>query len=628
MPKKERVMATSENHAPSEFDSCDKPDLQNQEALAVIDAMAEDVFDGVDLGGGPPDGFPAGFELQDGWLWIDTPENGWVKVCTHLVARALTRDFSGEAWGVLLELQDPDGQTKRCALLREQIAKGPTGFLRILTSMGLSLDPDRHAKSNLQRFLASVNPQARARTVSRIGWHEEVFVLPERAIYPEDTPEEKVIYQGLTSEDKFQRKGSLHDWQESVGKFCRGNSRLTFAVSTALAAPLLEKAGYEGGGFHFHGGSSIGKTSVLHAAGSVCGGGGVKGFLRSWRGTDNGFELIAEHHCDCPLALDEIGEASRSSIDKVSYMLADGQGKIRRAPFGGTQPTQRWRLLFLSTGEMTIVSKIGHGKVQAGQLVRVVDIPADAGVGLGMFEEIQGHRNGAEFSQAIREAAGQNYGVALPAFVGELVKRDPAELRDEVQRLVSEFVRRNCPEGANGQVTRVCERFGLVAAAGHLATKLGIVPWEESEAEQAAAECFAAWLEGRDDPSVPHETEAGLAQVRKYLEQHGDSRFGKIGETTTRTISSRAGFREKNDDGSHDYFILPEVFTKVICKGFDPRVLCEAMAHNGWLERGRDGKNSKVKHLPGMGSKRVYHIKSVFLQDPEPPQEEQALQAA
>lgn len=581
--------------------------------------MVEDVFGGADLGGEAPDGFPEGFAVEEGWLWVNTPENGWVKVCTQLVARALTRDFSGESWGVLLELQDPDGQTKRCTLPREKIAKRPTGFLGTLTSMGLRLGPDRHAKSNLQSFLDSVNPQARARTVDRIGWHGEVFVLPDHAIYPEDTPEEEVLYQGLSSEAKFQRKGSLHGWQESVGKFCRGNSRLMFGVSTALAAPLLDKAGYENGGFHFHGGSSIGKTSVLHAAGSVCGGGGVKGFLKSWRSTDNGFESIAKHHCDCLMALDEIGEASKTVVSKVSYMLADGQGKTRRAPSGGVQATQRWRVLFLSTGEMTIVSKIGHGKVQAGQLVRIVDIPADAGVGLGMFEEIHGHQNGAAFSQALQEAAGRNYGVALPAFVGELVKRDPAELREEVRKLAAEFVSQYCPEGANGQVIRVCERFGLVAAAGRLATELGIVPWEENEAELAAAKCFDEWLGQLEDSSVPHEVEAGLAQIRKYLEQHGDSRFGKIGETTTRTISGRAGFREKNDDGSYDYFILPEMFTKVICKGFDHKPLCEAMADRGWLERSQDGKNSKLRHLPGLGTKRVYHIKGVFLQDPGPP---------
>jgi hypothetical protein len=43
---------------------------------------------------------------------------------------------------------------------------------------------------------------------------------------------------------------------------------------------------------------------------------------------------------------------------------------------------QEWRLSFLSSGEVTLEDKIcdnGNSRTMAGQLVRVIDLPADAG---------------------------------------------------------------------------------------------------------------------------------------------------------------------------------------------------------------------------------------------------------
>ena len=69
---------------------------------------------------------------------------------------------------------------------------------------------------------------------------------------------------------------------------------------------LLEPGGLEGGGLHFFGPSSCGKTIALKVAGSVCGGGGKHGYIRQWRATDNALEGTAAAHCDNLLCLDEI----------------------------------------------------------------------------------------------------------------------------------------------------------------------------------------------------------------------------------------------------------------------------------------------------------------------------------
>jgi hypothetical protein len=63
-----------------------------------------------------------------------------------------------------------------------------------------------------------------------------------------------------------------------------------FSESVGFAGPLADLLDEGSFGFHLDGGSSIGKTAALVAAGSVWGGGGPLGFAYSWRTTDNGAE--------------------------------------------------------------------------------------------------------------------------------------------------------------------------------------------------------------------------------------------------------------------------------------------------------------------------------------------------
>ena len=58
----------------------------------------------------------------------------------------------------------------------------------------------------------------------------------------------------------------------------------------------------------------------------------------------------------------------------------------------GARRSLRWRLMILSSGELSLASHMltGGRKARAGQDVRLLDIPADAGAGFGMFRERHG----------------------------------------------------------------------------------------------------------------------------------------------------------------------------------------------------------------------------------------------
>lgn len=118
--------------------------------------------------------------------------------------------------------------------------------------------------------------------------------------------------------------GDLQLWQERIGKLCAGNSLLVLATSYALTGPLLRPCDMEGGGLHIYGASSTGKTTLALVAGSVCGGGGNRGYLRQWRSTHNALEHTAAMHNDNLLVLDEVGQATAEVVSQVAYTMLSG----------------------------------------------------------------------------------------------------------------------------------------------------------------------------------------------------------------------------------------------------------------------------------------------------------------
>ena len=302
-------------------------------------------------------------------------------------------------------------------------------------------------------------------------------MLPEGAIGQENG--ERVILQTTSVVDHaYNVKGDLKSWQDQIACYAVGNSRLALAISTAFAAALVGPCGAESGGIHLRGPSSIGKTTALHVAGSVWGG-GDRGFIRAWRATSNGLEAAASSHNDALLCLDELAQLSGKEAGEVAYMLANGSGKSRASRDATLRKPSKWRLLFLSSGEIGLADKIAEdvrGRRQtAGQQVRVVDVPAHTGSPHGLFEELHGFPDAGDLAKHLVAASRENYGHAARAFINE-ISADLENARLAVADHVAAFLRDQVPTGADGQVSRVASRFALIAAAGEIATSIGLLP--------------------------------------------------------------------------------------------------------------------------------------------------------
>jgi len=361
----------------------------------------------------------------------------------------------------------------------------------------------------------------------------------------------------------------------------------------------------DGGGIHLRGASSTGKSTALSVATSLY---GPPSFLRTWRNTDNALEGIAAMHSDLLLVLDEIGQLEPKHAGAVAYLLANGQGKGRAARDGSPRALTTWRVLFLSAGEISLgdlVTQSG-GKVRAGQEVRVIDLPADAGAGRGVFDALPDHVSPGLLADELEVASAAHYGHALPEFLRALVADQGNARRRlaDVQRTVATLL---VDANASGQVRRVAERFALVAAAGELATEYGLTGWSIGEATRASQSCFSAWLGARGTEGAA-EPAAMLEQVRAFLSAHGEARFTEwtMLDDAPRTIN-RAGFRKRGDSGPV-YYIEREAFRREVSTGFDPGAVAKTLMESGALLPGSNGETTRKERLPDGRSVRVYVV--------------------
>ncbi len=327
--------------------------------------------------------------------------------------------------------------------------------------------------------------------------------------------------------------------------------------------------------------------------------------MNTWRGTANGIEAVAARHNDLTLFLDEIAEVSAHQVAEVAYMLGNGEGKKRATQTGGARNSARWRLLFASTGEVTMAAhaaSAGHD-IKAGVEVRCPNIEADAGAGYGVFSALHDAPDSRMFSQQVSDAAEANYGHPIRAFLKWLVD-EREDVEADLPEFISDFIATNASR-TSAEVQRIAKRFAMVGAAGELATQAGVTGWQAGAAIEAAQQCFESCLKLRGTTGES-DTAKGVHNVIAFLEKHGSSRFEDLGSGAAQRIYHRAGFVRKTKYG-HEYLILADVFRNEICKGADHAKVARELAASGMLRHDK-GRWTKKEALSGLGKKNVYVV--------------------
>ncbi len=150
-----------------------------------------------------------------------------------------------------------------------------------------------------------------------------------------------------------------------------------------------------------------GKSTALIVGGSVCGGGGRNGFVRSWRATANGLEAVAELHNDLSLFLDELAQTDAREVADIVYLLGNGSGKARMSRGITTRKHLSWTVLYVSSGELTLAEHAlaGGRRIKGGAEVRQLNIEANAGAGMGIFEDLHNAPSADAFARQLSDSA-------------------------------------------------------------------------------------------------------------------------------------------------------------------------------------------------------------------------------
>ena len=530
------------------------------------------------------------FKLEGTGVWFYPPSTGaslppeWV--CSYLKVIAVTKDDRGENFGRLLEIVDVDKCIHTFAMPMKMLAGDSSAIREILFSKGLLMSSTSKARGQLTQYLQEMLPSKRILCVDKTGWFRNAFILPSETI---GTSKEECVYQSDSLLPSiYEERGSLEEWMHGIAAICKDNSRLIFSVSCAFAGPLLEPLNVEGGGFHFYGPSSRGKTTLLRVAASVFGG---DGFFLTWRSTANALESSCVQHNDSLMVLDELAQITPEHASECSYMVANGQGKSRSTKQGDAKASKLWRCLFLSTGEITLAQHLKQGKkeIKTGQEIRVINIPAEAQ--FGIFDNIftRYSSTGAELSDYFKEACRSFYGVAGKEFLRKLVSNRDSSI-EEARKIIEGFIQKFSQKN-HSQLHRVIKRFALVAAGGILAGRFGIVAWDEDEVIWAIEACLNAYLATTGDYSLKEERQV-LSAIKGFLEKHASSRLAFEG-VDAQKIYNQAGFIKKID-GREIYCIFQETFKNELCNG-EVGFIIKVLAEKKWLIR--DSENSPTKSV-------------------------------
>lgn len=479
---------------------------------------------------------PPGYtEHSDGIYFQPGEDSDPIFVCSPLRVIASFADSSSEGWGQLVAVKDRAGVTQEIRVFNE-LLDGPQQKVIIpLAKFGLKVGIEPKSKKLLVDLLKLSEPRRQMTSVTQPGWVGDDFrtfslgrtILGERAVLPLWEPESQ-------PEAAFAVAGTLDSWRTQIGGRCRANPMMILAISLAFSAPLLKILEMDGGGLHFRGLSSSGKSTLLRLAASVW---GSPSLVQQWRATDNGLEKQAPSYNDLLLPLDELAAINARHLSTTIYMLSNGKAKTRMSNENGLQKSATRRLAIISSGELSVREhlSLANLEIKEGQEVRLIDIEADTRM-YGAFDDIHGASAPGQFAASIQAAASKSFGAVGRSFLEKLIVYSKStELREPLQSKIAEhqeILLSQVSPVPDSMAGRVAKRFALIGIAGELATKWGLTGWAKGEAKEAVIEAFCDW----HDRWVGDDAEAAkgpMGKLREFLTTHA----GKLVDAETFAVN-------------------------------------------------------------------------------------------
>ena len=335
--------------------------------------------------------------------------------------------------------------------------------------------------------------------------------------------------------------GTLEKWRDGLNEPCKYSDHLVFSIGVAGSGPLYglignpEPAIYHFQGAHMPSGdkriwkSSSGKTLSARAAQSLFG-----TCSRTALFSFNMTAIAVEETCfscnNLVVVLDEEGAAGEGEGGKMigakalPYRIIGGQGKKRSKSYSSSHglSNRSWVVPVITTAEDELDT--GKSDRKEGARVRMVSIPFPPTWAGGTFHTVASESERNKLAAQVEATIEANYGVAMPKFLGHLVK-DRAALAADIVKFRDDFVE-NVGATGNSWEKRYAEKFGMVLAAARLLVRYGIAPWTDDRAVTAVTNLYKA---SRSlTVSVPQATDALLDKLRKAVA--AKKRFPRVGK--------------------------------------------------------------------------------------------------
>ena len=534
---------------------------------------------------------------------------GWVS--------ARTRDPKNNEWGIFVEWIDDDKIHHEIAVPSQRLHEANGSLVPELAPSGLYVVPG--FERTLIRYLGRYRPTKRLTSVSRLGWldtsDEQLAYMFPTGVQQRESAERYVFQPERHSPTahSIRTQGTLEEWQKYVVTKLKGNPLLLFGACIGFVGPLLKAAQIESGGFHFYGASSRGKTTIAQIAASVIGSGADpaeapdRSYIQRWNTTLNGLEGLAAAHNDGVLILDELQTCGARDFRQVIYNLSGGHGKVAMTANRTLRPPREWRLVFLSTGEISTEQKIDEEKhqVSSGQRLRMLDIPIHGGI----IQETAGQPPD-EFVTDLKLACTKYFGNAGLRFVRGLIQRyeTSANLQSKVKQDLEAVIATIPSRGLEPEARRAQKRFALVQVAGELAATLGILPIQEAEIADAVRTARNAWIDG-----LGHLSEAirGMEALTDFL-----LRFR--GRFQNANIDDEGGFIQESFgyiDLKENVFLLNRTAFQQAIRQCDPREVCRELNRRKLLVTNEPDRYTYKKQIPQLNSRpRLYAVRFALLE--------------
>jgi len=548
-------------------------------------------------------------------------------------------DEEGGNYGIIIQITtNHDNRTHRIFFTKLELLTNPKVFHRLIDrgfavpvkdEPGIKCEKcDKTGKAVngtkiFSDFLARHQPENHIPYVTNLGYKPAFhgYSFPE-GIYLSSTESSKFqpkeIYYPAGSENHPSKLlGTYQGWQSNVADKATEGAIPSFVLMYSMASMLLPFTDLGTLFLHLWGKSSCGKSLMLQLAGSIYGSGvdprvDNGSMIQKWNTTALAIQTTAAKFDGSLLLLDEIGECDDKEFQNIIYQVNSGVGKARVSSTGEGKETSSWKLLGVSSGELSGFSKLAQGGVaqKEGEAVRFLDIHIKDQI-------FPGEADPAAFVESLKEACGKEGGHASRVFISQLLAK--AESEEALSKTVMQDIEKALAILSEGNSfdsleRRVMRHFALVAVAGKYAVEFGILKLTEEVVYKVVKYVRDIWLS--------HMRTKFNASYEGMLRSYIINNLANFVDTESEhSKQSCAGYKGRLQGGYFEtnipVYLIEESNFKGIFKELNLEEVCHKLAKDKVLSSKNDQFqfNFKIRSDHGREERPFYCIAASILGD-------------